>query len=529
MKKVLLLITMSLVAFSSVFAQESVLFYPTLRYLKGSNGATPVTIIGNAPETEKIWTRGNKISESLIDYTRPAATDDYKYVAITALESNGTTVTETESWLVLDQVNLQNAIGAVNLDYYYSIRSADKSGGQSRVQILATTDFSGDVNSANIQAATWTDITPAEYKQIDNTVDPKIEYYRHTIELAPFVGKNVRIAVKYTCDYTGTKADNGSPLMFRIGDIRVTEQVDYSGFTSSLSVDFEDDSYGTVAGADFGGAYVDGYQIGPVGSEFEKHAINQVADLNQQNFYVFQSNSTKEFEAGKFGIDNRYVRLTGKNANLNRVAWFISPELDLTNVSNAYMEFKNSVRYGTFANYNIELLVIEGYTGYDGDGDPADQITATHNITSRVTWGETNKGYYYTPEWTNSGKVNLSDFAGKKVRFAFRTNFSDATATNLLLDDINVSTKKSTSTAVGDDKKQAQWTIYPNPVVSQFNISGTERINRVEVYSILGNKVADLTVTAQDGVDASTLAPGLYVVKLHGERGTVEFQKILKK
>ncbi|MDC1106589.1 choice-of-anchor J domain-containing protein [Prolixibacteraceae bacterium] len=533
MKKILLLMTMSLMAFTNVFAalEEIVHIYPPMTYIKGKQGVTAHTVYGGEPETNKVWFRGEAINESLIDYTRPevVGTNVFKYLAISAIDNNKENILETESWLILDEVNLQNAIGDINLDYFYSIRNTDKSGGRSRIQVMVSSDYTGDISTANIQAATWTDITPAVYKPIDKSGDQQIDYFKHKIDLNQFVGKNVRVAFKYTCDYTGLKSVDGSPLMIRIGDIRIVEGVDNNGFENILSVDFEDESYGTVNGADSGGAYVEGYKIGPVGGEFEKHAINQVADLNSQNFYVFQSNSTKEFDDGKVGVDNRYLRLSGKDANLDRIAWFISPELDFSNISNAYMEFKNSIRYGTFINYNIELLIIEGYEGYDGDGSPKDQITALHNITSRVTWGEAKNGYYFNPTWTNSGKVNLSDFVGKKVRFAFRTNFLDATATNLIIDNINVFAKKSTSTSVRDDIHKAKWSIYPNPVLSQFNITGTERVKRAEVYSILGNKVVDLTITSQDGIDATSLKPGIYVLKLLGERGTVEFKKILKK
>lgn len=70
---------------------------------------------------------------------------------------------------------------------------------------------------------------------------------------------------------------------------------------------------------------------------------------------------------------------------------------------------------------------------------------------------------------------------------------------------------------------------YPNPVSSELNIEYTEAINKVEVYSILGQKVLS---TIHDGatvkLDMSSLSAGNYMVRIETKSGA-QFVKIVKK
>ncbi|MCT4673817.1 MAG: T9SS type A sorting domain-containing protein [Prolixibacteraceae bacterium] len=535
MNKFLLLIVVALLSFSKASAdvQEDILFYPTIKYLKGAHGALAYTIKGPAPETEKIWKRTRAIDASLLDYARPVSTDQYNYVTISAIKTDKT-YESTEAWLVYDEVDLSNVIGGAFLDFYYSVRAMDKTGGKSRLQLFVSTSYTGTVTDA---ANNWENVTLEEFKGINN--DTGQEYYRETVNLEKYRGTSVRLAFKYTCDIAGTPETTGTPLMVKIGDFRVTQTIDNSVFKPILSENFEDNGFVSLADGESGASYINGYVFGKAGSEFEKIAFNEdtsdEAAYNSNNYYTFRSSATADFK-GKPGVDNSYIRLT-KGSTLDREAWLISSEVDLSVATGAYMEFKNASRFGVRTGFVRELYVLEGYTAYDGSGSPVEGLTneQMHNITLRATWStDLSTGDYFNPNWVESGMINLSDFVGKRVRIAFKVSYNLAAGSpipsnNLFIDDLKVMAAKSTSTGIDTPKQTTKWNIYPNPVVSQFAVSGAQAVDRIEVYSILGNKVADWKITNQVAIDASSLNPGVYLLKIYGERGAVSFQKIVKK
>ena len=66
--------------------------------------------------------------------------------------------------------------------------------------------------------------------------------------------------------------------------------------------------------------------------------------------------------------------------------------------------------------------------------------------------------------------------------------------------------------------------IFPNPTTNELTIDNGElKIEQIEIYNVLGEKRLTLSrvLGAQRGeglrIDVSSLAPGIYFVKLHGE------------
>ncbi|QZE13518.1 T9SS type A sorting domain-containing protein [Halosquirtibacter laminarini] len=532
MIKNLLLFLVAVLSLNSAYAQEeeTVLFYPTMTYLKGAHGVNGQTIEGTAPGTDQVWYRIKAVSQDSIAYSRPASTNEYKHIKISAARTSDKTYDVLKTYLVLDEVDLSSAIGNINLDFYTRTFSSDKTG-SCEIKLLASTSYVvGDV--ANL-SNNWVDITTDSFKNNLKQYQQKDIYSRNTVSLNVFAGQKVTIAIEYSCPIASGDAPILAPLGVMFGDFRISSSLDDSSYAEFSNTNFDDASFGVTPSAGYGVCSIKEYTFGPDGAQFEKITVNIPATDNEKTFYVQQSSSTHNFGKegdDRFGEDNRYVRVVGKSLAGNK-AFLISPEMDFTDSESVYIEFKNALRYGKYANTSIKLLVIEGYTGYDGDGDPLDQIDASAitDISSRVNWSkDVVTGQHEKPNWVNSGKVNLSDFAGKKIRYAFTVEMLDAAnTTNVFLDDIKVFVD-GIANSVDGFKKNA-WTIYPNPVESQFNIHGSEAVNRVEVYSILGNKVADWTIDSQVGVDASTLDAGLYILKLYGVRGTTSIQKLIKR
>ncbi len=82
-----------------------------------------------------------------------------------------------------------------------------------------------------------------------------------------------------------------------------------------------------------------------------------------------------------------------------------------------------------------------------------------------------------------------------------------------------------------EDFKIANWQVYPNPTTGKFTVFSDQQstIQSVNVYDMYGKLVQ--TVTVNDiaaTLDLTSLANGLYVVKIIGENETVKTTKIIK-
>ena len=90
----------------------------------------------------------------------------------------------------------------------------------------------------------------------------------------------------------------------------------------------------------------------------------------------------------------------------------------------------------------------------------------------------------------------------------------------------NVSVDQSLST---NDFEQFQFNTYPNPVRDILNISANIKIDKVELFDILGKRVKVVEFKAQDNrVSFSELSSGVYILKTYIQ-GNVGTQKVIKK
>ena len=71
-----------------------------------------------------------------------------------------------------------------------------------------------------------------------------------------------------------------------------------------------------------------------------------------------------------------------------------------------------------------------------------------------------------------------------------------------------------------------------NPVNNQLTIKGaTDKVNKISVFSVLGNKVLSKSINNQNGdinMNLSTLSTGLYIVEISGNNGERFTKKIVK-
>lgn len=99
---------------------------------------------------------------------------------------------------------------------------------------------------------------------------------------------------------------------------------------------------------------------------------------------------------------------------------------------------------------------------------------------------------------------------------------------DLYIDDVVVEIKADGSVLSTENitKDDASVFVYPNPVTNVLNYRA-EGAKSIEVYNLLGQKI--LAEKAKGSINTSTLAKGLYILKLKGENGEVSTKRFSKK
>ncbi len=79
---------------------------------------------------------------------------------------------------------------------------------------------------------------------------------------------------------------------------------------------------------------------------------------------------------------------------------------------------------------------------------------------------------------------------------------------------------QSTQRVLQSDNKEVVYTLFPNPVSSELQVSGEEMAAEVMIFDLNGRLVRQLTAGAASfSVDVNDLQPGQYVIRINGEQG----------
>lgn len=111
--------------------------------------------------------------------------------------------------------------------------------------------------------------------------------------------------------------------------------------------------------------------------------------------------------------------------------------------------------------------------------------------------------------------VNINgNYAGQNVYVAFR-NHNTADIFLMKIDDVSV------TPGTGVEEHEMITNIYPNPANNVLNINANANINRVEVYNMMGQMVANYNVNEMSTqINTTAFANGVYTVKIATENGT---------
>lgn len=210
------------------------------------------------------------------------------------------------------------------------------------------------------------------------------------------------------------------------------------------------------------------------------------------------------------------------------------------NMPNDFTWFAQSFTAVTGTEYTLNFW----YNFPMGQGqieDPADGIYVSIRNDADNSQFDPAIGTYLDPTtvapavWTQvsinftAPQANLRLYIQKQARNA-NTLPPESTINGLLnnsarMDDLSITV---TPTASLEDLQKFNFTAYPNPAKDHINLSASKAIDKIEIYSLLGQQVKHVSLNkTQSRVDVSSLSNGIYIVKAFIEDavGTYKFIK----
>ncbi|MFP4469125.1 MAG: choice-of-anchor J domain-containing protein [Bacteroidales bacterium] len=214
----------------------------------------------------------------------------------------------------------------------------------------------------------------------------------------------------------------------------------------------------------------------------------------------------------QYGIeDSPCAKMSGYSGGaFENEDWLISPAIDLTNSSGEILNFYSAMK---FEGPQLELMVS---TDYDGSGDPS--AGTWTDLTAMAAWSP---GDY---EWTESGNIDISDYADGMLYIAFVYHSTTEEASTWEVDNILV----SETTSVGEKLHEKLIAVYPNPGNGLVNLSSKVQINRAEVYNLTGSLILSTALSGyQNQLDLRNLDAGMYIIRLFSVEGDYAIERLI--
>lgn len=337
--------------------------------------------------------------------------------------------------------------------------------------------YENDVNNgAAIELGVNTNLTSYNFYEADGTTDANAKFTLNadgTITSTGGVeGNDYKIEYMLTstgdADASGTNDHDTLIQTFSVTAAYLPEKLDFP-FTST-DEGWVPNEFGTssvVAGE----LHIE--LIDPIGNEGEKIYVNQTTN----------SVSTA-------GIS--YVQFRYKNNTMNDTFRF-----QFTNASND--------------NANIVLPMIPA----------VDLVTENEYVVETIDLSA-------FPEWTATPNAKNFQFMIKDEAYEADQGLgADITTPGVfVLDRVLFSSTGSLSVDDVDHRDDTNITLYPNPVTSILNIDTPNKVEKIEIFNLLGQKVLSVD---DDWVDVRSLNKGIYISKIHQEGDIVSTKRFIKK
>lgn len=175
--------------------------------------------------------------------------------------------------------------------------------------------------------------------------------------------------------------------------------------------------------------------------------------------------------------------------------WLISPQISLTNVTTANLNFNTLEEYADDYEYEGVWISTTGT-------DPSD-------FSEVWTQGNPENSWYYT-------NIDLTPFTGHNIYVAFK--YTGTCAHIWYVDDISIDGNLGI-----DDITSSSFAVYPNPANDVIRIDGLNKASEVNIYNATGALVKTVVANGHDEINVSDLASGLYLIRFEGR--TMKFTK----
>ena len=213
--------------------------------------------------------------------------------------------------------------------------------------------------------------------------------------------------------------------------------------------------------------------------------------------------------------------------------WLISPTIDLAQFDDPYFHFEAWTKYSdTVA--GLEVLVSLNFTG---DPTTTDWTTLTASLPAQNS-----------DNWQNSGDIDLNDFNGEEINFAFQytsTGFGTNNTTAWAIDNLVIMGYEISSIEELNNSPNYSLSNYPNPflinsagTLISFSLPNNYNNTQIEIYNIKGQKVRQLAIrnlnsginqVIWDGTDKnnSKVKSGIYLINLKIDNKNIIIKKCL--
>ena len=217
--------------------------------------------------------------------------------------------------------------------------------------------------------------------------------------------------------------------------------------------------------------------------------------------------STSEETWGRYTQDDGNSVASCSYVADNQDEKLITPLINLSGFNTPTLGFKVSTNYTYICTGNPdETANLQVFVSTDGGTNWSAPVFDLCNYTD--------EGY---ESWTLMPfVVDLSSYAGQSnVKLMF--NYTGFDGCQIILDNVNLLDLTGVN-----EVSEASVNVYPNPANNTLYVNATSNISKIEVFNTLGQKV--MTVSANDNhakLNTSNLAKGMYMLKIHTEKGVV--------
>jgi hypothetical protein len=202
-----------------------------------------------------------------------------------------------------------------------------------------------------------------------------------------------------------------------------------------------------------------------------------------------------------YGIDGTpCARMSGYSGEaFDNEDWLISPSVALAAINDQSLSFFSASAYTGPA---LEVLIS---TDYDGAGNPNDFTWV--NLSDQAEWPV--EGSFF--EFTNSGQIDISSYAGQTIYVAFKFTSTSAGSATWEVDNIRI---QGTGDGIYENQNPLAISIYPNPSTGIIYFEAKDAVKTIEVFTLTGIKVLQLNSDDFAGqIDLSKLENGIYMVR----------------